>query len=392
MTIKEFQEKKYVYLTNFLNKENCDQLTLELKKLIDLKKGVKDDQCPLSYAIHGAPVFDKLLEDLIPYFQEASGLKLYPTYSYARLYTEHNEELKLHRDRPSCEISATITLGFEGDVWSIYVADEATEKDGILKITQQGDYAYIKNISKIDMKIGDAVMYKGCEKYHFREPYKEGKWQAQVFLHYVDANGPYAEWKYDKRSALSHHYTPDWLSDFYFVENALSDGFCDKLIEEYSKKEVEKELPYIGLGNDPIKNINLNIRNVLRVPLPLNQGVSATLTSFALNINYQYYKYNITHSNQAEFLMYDINGRYTPHIDMFHDHSDNVRKLTALVFLNDDFEGGRFFIQTGETKIYPPQKKGTIIVFPSYQLHGVEDVTKGKRYSVVAWLAGPYFK
>jgi len=29
-------------------------------------------------------------------------------------------------------------------------------------------------------------------------------WQAQVFMHYVDANGPYAEWKFDKRPLLGH--------------------------------------------------------------------------------------------------------------------------------------------------------------------------------------------
>jgi len=34
------------------------------------------------------------------------------------------------------------------------------------------------------MEIGDAVIYRGCDKFHFRESYKEGQWQAQVFLHW----------------------------------------------------------------------------------------------------------------------------------------------------------------------------------------------------------------
>ena len=46
---------------------------------------------------------------------------------------------------------------------------------------------------------GDAVLYKGCEVDHWREPYTEGTKLAQVFLHYVDANGPYTEWKNDKK-------------------------------------------------------------------------------------------------------------------------------------------------------------------------------------------------
>jgi hypothetical protein len=37
--------------------------------------------------------FDKLLEDLLPHFEAACGKRLYPTYSYARLY-KPGEELK----------------------------------------------------------------------------------------------------------------------------------------------------------------------------------------------------------------------------------------------------------------------------------------------------------
>lgn len=363
-----------MHLKKFLDKENCNQLVLELKKLITAQITNKDNQCPLSEAVYSknAPVFDKLLEDLCPYFESAIGLKLLPTYAYARLYDKQGEKLDVHIDRHSCEISATITLGFEGDVWSIYMGDNEDKSNG----------------TEIKMDIGDAVMYRGMEKWHWREPYKEGKWQAQVFLHYVDANGPNVEWKYDKRQYLSHHSLNHTLFEYYFIENAISDAFCDKLIQEYSKEEVEKLPPEIGNTG----NIDISIRNVKRVMLPMNQSIGATLTSIALNTNNETYKYNITHSNQTEFLIYEPNGRYKAHIDTYHSHVENTRKLTALVFLNDNFEGGKFFIQTGHQKIYPIQKKGTVIVFPSFTLHGVEDVIKGNRYSVVTWLVGPYFK
>jgi hypothetical protein len=390
-TIQEFKEKKYVHLKNVLDEQSCKNLTEYLKDLVKEQQTVKDPQCPNSEAIHGAEQFDKLLESLTPYFEEKSGLKLYPTYSYARLYNQQGEELKNHRDRPACEISATLTLGFEGNVWSIYVADEATEKDGILKNTQQGNDEYIKNVSKIDMAIGDAVMYRGCDKYHFREPYFEGQWQAQVFLHYVDQNGPYAEWKYDKRKSLGINKTNqiESFEECYMISNAVSEGFCNKLIEEYSKPEVEKLPPIIGEGTG---KINLNIRNVQRLQLPLYAGIGATLTAIGLNVNKEKWQYNITHSNQSEFLMYDFNGKYTTHVDTFHSRSDEVRKLTILTFLNDDFEGGKFYIQNSDDRFYPQQTKGTVLVFPSFMPHGVEPVTKGIRYSVVTWMVGPYFK
>jgi len=382
-TAQQFKDSGYVLLKDFLPKHSCEELVTELKRLVEEKKTTKDPQCPLSQAVHGAEAFDKLLDYCTPYFEKALGLKLFPTYSYARLYDTQGEELAIHRDRPACEISATLTLGFEGDVWAIYMGDNEDKSGG----------------SEIKMNIGDAVAYRGCDKYHWREKYTEGKWQAQVFLHYVDQDGPHAEWKYDKRESLGisktvvepNNQTPH-LDVAYVMKKAISDGFCDKLIEEYSKPEVEKEQPFIGEGRDLEKNINLNIRNVLRLPLPMNQGIGATLTSCALNINHQYWKYDITHSNQTEFLMYGVGGKYEAHVDTFHMHGTETRKLTALAILNDDFEGGKFYIMNSHDKIYPPQEKGDIIVFPSFMVHGVEPVTKGQRYTVVTWMVGPYFK
>jgi len=379
-SIKEFKEKGYVHLKDFLDKNNCKELTNELNRLVKEQKTIKDEQCPLSEAIHGTVTFDKLLEDLIPHFEEASGLKLFPTYSYARLYNSQNEELKIHRDRPACEISATLTLDFEGDVWPIYMGANEDKS----------------NATEIKMEIGDAVMYRGCDIYHWREPYKEGKWQAQVFLHYVNQNGPHAEWKYDKRESLGlskricdQTNQVSRFDDCYLVRDAVSEAFCDKLIQEYSKSEVDKLPPTIGNGEG---TVDLDIRNVQRLQLPLYAGIGATLTAIGLNVNNEIWKYDITHSNQSEFLMYDVNGKYETHTDTFHNRSTEVRKLTVLVFLNDDFEGGKFYIANAHERFYPEQKKGTVLIFPSFMPHGVEPVTKGIRYSVVTWMVGPYFK
>jgi hypothetical protein len=368
MKQQNFENNGYVYLPDFLDKENCVQLTNLLKKAIVENKTTKDQQCPLSESIHGASFLDKLLQDLLPHFESASGLKLLPTYSYARLYAP-NDELKIHRDRESCEISATITLGFEGTKWPIYMGDKPDGSDG----------------NEILMNVGDAVLYKGIEKYHWRNKF-EGKWQAQVFLHYVDANGKNAEWKYDKRKSLN---LETQQFDYLIFDDVLTPAACDSLIKLYSNNEVPKELPFIGNG----ENVDLNIRNVNRVQLPTYKDIGGRLAAVGFSANHQYWKFDVTHASQSEFLMYDVNGRYVEHVDTFFNPNEKeCRKLTILAFLNDDFEGGKFFIKNGHEKIYPKQTKGTILVFPSFMLHGVEDVTKGKRFSVVAWLSGAWFK
>jgi len=363
----DFDKNGYVHLKGFLDLDNCRELTSELRDLVAQGKTEKDPQCPKSHAIHGCVTFDKLLEDLLPHFEKACGKRLYPTYSYARLY-KPGEELKKHTDRPACEISATVTLGFEGDVWSIYMAG-----------------------NKVDMQVGDAVLYRGMDVEHWREKYTEGQWQAQVFLHYVDADGPYADQKYDGRTTLGISKTtvPRLLTDCAVFENHITDSFCENLIKTYSQDNIKKEPPVIGGGTG---NIDKSIRDTERVILPQNVGIGATLTASGLNANYYWWQYNISHSNQTELLIYKPQGHYRAHVDTVHHHSSEVRKLTALAFLNDDFEGGKFFLNADGTVYYPPQKKGTVLIFPSYMVHGVEPVTKGVRYSAVTWLVGPYFK
>ena len=366
--LNQFVVEKYVHLKGFLDKDNCRELTNELKRLVAGQKTVKDEQCPSSEAVHGAIAFDSLLVQLLPHFEKASGKRLYPTYSYARLYAP-GEELAIHTDRPSCEISATLTLGFDGDVWPIYMGDEG----GV-------------NASEIKMDVGDAVLYRGMDKYHWRNKYTEGKWQAQVFLHYVDADGPYKEWKFDKRAGLN---LPQEELRYRVFQDVLTPEACDMLIKLYTSDKTDKQPPVIGTGEG---SIDKTIRNVERVMLPTYKDIGGRLAAVGLSANHAAWKFDITHANQAEFLIYPAGGRYQAHVDTFLAQGDECRKLTVLAFLNDDFKGGKFFIQDGQNKHYPPQTKGTVLVFPSFIMHGVEDIEEGQRCSVVCWMVGKFFK
>ena len=366
--LSQFVVEKYVHLKDFLDKDNCRELTNELKQLVTEKSTRQDEQCPTSEAIHGAIAFDSLLMQLLPHFEQASGKRLYPTYSYARLYSP-GEELVIHTDRPSCEISATLTLGFEGDVWPIFMGDEGGA-----------------NASEIKMAVGDAVLYRGMEKHHWRNKYTEGKWQAQVFLHYVDADGPHKEWKFDKRAGLN---LPQEELRYRVFQDVLTPEACDMLIKLYTSDKTEKQPPVIGAG---VGVIDKTVRNVERVMLPTYKDIGGRLAAVGLSANHAAWKFDITHANQAEFLIYPAGGRYQAHVDTFLGQGDECRKLTVLAFLNDDFEGGKFFIQDGQNKHYPPQTKGTVLVFPSFIMHGVEDIEEGQRCSVVCWMVGKFFK
>ncbi|HET7922259.1 MAG TPA: SEC-C metal-binding domain-containing protein [Gammaproteobacteria bacterium] len=125
---------------------------------------------------------ETLLAQLKPVVEQVTGLKLLPCYSYLRIYGR-GAVLEKHLDRPSCEISTSLTLGFNApDIWPLCV--NADGEDKILKLAP-----------------GDMLVYRGADVPHWRTPF-EGEFWVQTFLHYVDANGEYADFKFDGRERI----------------------------------------------------------------------------------------------------------------------------------------------------------------------------------------------
>ena len=142
-----------------------------------------DPEWPDTPVAYGDDVMEHMLERLRPEAEAACGRQLFPTYSYLRIYKTGNA-LRPHHDRPACEISLSVNLGQEPSaVWPLWLGGSTGPRAA-------------------ELQPGDAVLYRGIELEHWREPYA-GVRAAQLFLHYVDRDGPHAEWKYDKRDALS---------------------------------------------------------------------------------------------------------------------------------------------------------------------------------------------
>ena len=146
-----------------------------------------DKQVPGAYSKYGAWVMETLLMYMIPIMKAKTGMELLPTYSYTRLYEKGNI-LKRHKDRPSCEISTTLHLG--GNEWPIFL-DPSGQNFVIDEYKNIHKPGAPKGI-RVDLKVGDMLIYSGCELEHWREPF-QGNVCSQVFLHYNHANGPYAK-------------------------------------------------------------------------------------------------------------------------------------------------------------------------------------------------------
>ena len=145
----------------------------------------KDKQIPNTYSIYSDMFMETLMMKVLPVMQQHTEMNLIPCYTYTRIYKK-GDILKRHKDRPSCEISTTLHLG--GEPWPIFLdptgADNAPT--GI----------------SINLKVGDMLVYSGCDLEHWREPF-EGDNCAQVFLHYNNIDGPFGtKNKFDHRPLL----------------------------------------------------------------------------------------------------------------------------------------------------------------------------------------------
>ena len=109
-------------------------------------------------------------EYLTSIIEKETDLKLIPTYSYIRKYFQ-GSVLDYHTDRNPCEISLSYCIS--GPEWEIGMGD---------------------NIVKT--KIGNGVIYKGCEISHGRAKPSSGE-VIQVFSHWVISDGAKSNSAYD---------------------------------------------------------------------------------------------------------------------------------------------------------------------------------------------------
>ena len=152
----------------------------------------------------------------------------------------------------------------------------------------------------------------------------------------------------------------------------------------------------IGGGN--FEKTDFNIRRTYTLALSnLNNHFSNVhwfnLLQFYFDRNLKQYKidlnildYDYKNIFDIEILKYENTGFYTWHVDHF---ASIPRTMSCILLLNNDYEGGNLCFRnpdgSGEWEV--DVKPNRMIIWPSNFLypHTVKPVTKGKRYSVVAW-------
>ena len=137
--------------------------------------------------------------------EEVVGRKLYNTYYYDRYYFP-GQALDRHIDRDACEISVSIHISTnlpspEKDwPFKIKTPDTYTDKSRNTVLVPGEDRSCVLNP-------GDGLLYKGCERPHWRDPMPDGPqkllrkkvdyYYHQIFFHYILQDGQRTQCAWD---------------------------------------------------------------------------------------------------------------------------------------------------------------------------------------------------
>jgi len=180
------------------------------------------------------------------------------------------------------------------------------------------------------------------------------------------------------------------LKDFIFtVDDILTDGECDFIIEEFGKNEVYKESCFESNSTE-VRESTVDITSVLP-----NTEAFDLVHNATDHLIHEYSQYleefdMIWVEQMIANLAYTHNYRLMKYSEgqSIHDHVDSGRDIfgSATLSLNDGYEGGLFRFFKGKHKIKTKKRQGMIFPAATYFVHGVAPITEGIRWSINSFL------
>ena len=180
----------------------------------------------------------------------------------------------------------------------------------------------------------------------------------------------------------------DHLEQIVEIKNIISQDFIDKIIPLTNHKSKKNLIIGSGLVDKNFRNVNgytLNFETATNLFYwnYIKQEIERLYTFYKT----KFPKMMSSKINQIDLLKYSPGGKYEIHTDHFTTFN---RALSIIINLNDNYECGNLIFTDQKEKEIKRLKlgKGSIVFFPSNFMypHGIQPITKGTRYSIVAWL------
>ncbi len=108
-------------------------------------------------------------------------------------------------------------------------------------------------------------------------------------------------------------------------------------------------------------------------------------------VNADAYGYDLTGIEAIQLASYQAGDHYDWHMDLG-EGDNSTRKLSLSIQLSaeEDYKGGD--LEFMKVRDIAMKQQGSIIFFPSFLHHQVKPITRGQRYSLVAWVHGNAFR
>ena len=170
----------------------------------------------------------------------------------------------------------------------------------------------------------------------------------------------------------------------------LSDSEMEQLIAEHEPLLTQSKL---GRGHE---NVNVRRSQVTIVTKKeSNHWLYQRVWEAAGEFNQRFFSADIRgFDGNIQIARYDSSdqGFYDWHQDF--SEAAPERKISISVQLSrpEDYEGGDLELLFQNQPYQTERALGTFIAFPSFILHRVTPVTRGTRWSLVAWIRGPQWK
>ena len=210
-----FERNGYLIIKNLCDPKKLFHPVPELRGQLNYKSKDLDDfthvevegQVEGSVARYWHPQYRDVHTKIRLILEQAIGRKLYNTYYYDRFYFP-GQALTIHADRPACEISVSVHVSTNiEENWPIWIKTPDIFTDSSkMELISKGENR------SVDLGPGDGMVYKGCERPHWRDPMpglietalaKAKGYQVhslyyhKIFFHYVLQDGIRAHHAWD---------------------------------------------------------------------------------------------------------------------------------------------------------------------------------------------------
>lgn len=120
------------------------------------------------------------------------------------------------------------------------------------------------------------------------------------------------------------------------------------------------------------------------------------IQGFAMSANNRYFRYDIQGFQPIEYVEYTVDSKLqSQYLDCrpIPEHPSDYRKLSFIVQLNIDYEGGEFEMFRSNDKYSMVEKNlGGLVVYSSFTPYRLQPVTQGRRRVLQGYIYGSRFR